>query len=178
MYKLKLLIDTNVLLDWILSRNSQCVDTVKIIGLCMQGDKIYGYLTANTLLEVYSVVSVDKRFNVTKTQELMKLLYDRFEILQLDRKLILKSIISLPHINLEKALHAYAADYEKIDFMVTRDVDDFNEYMGLISKANKSNVKVLNPKTFLGMIERIGRRIDINDDWGLVYGNTDASISN
>lgn len=183
MYKLKILVDTDVMLDWVCDSDCRNENAMRIVGLCVQQGKIQGYMAANIFLDVCRAIG--ERHDPTKTGEKMQFLYRNFEILKLDRKLALKALETSTGNGLDDGLIAYSADSEKIDFIITREVAKFQGLMDNIPKSTPqrllakltnvkvSKVKALSPEGFLQLVESVGQELDLNDSWGLVHRNSE-----
>jgi|GEM_PF-5796852 len=181
MYKLKVLVDANVLLDGIFEKESHhgSKTASRIVGLCVQDGKIQGYLAAHVFYDVCRVIN--EHFAPSAAGEKIQFLYRSFDILTLDRKTAIRAIELSVAGKFDDSLLAYSADSEKMDFIVTSDVDKFQclmhnlpkslpqRVMAKITNARVSKVKILTPEGFMQMAESIGYVLDLTDNWGLIY---------
>jgi len=136
MRNLALLIDTNVILDWILMRTPFHLDATRIVDMCMRG-KVKGYLAAHTILNIFYITRKD--FDVEERRDLSRFLCARFEIIGINQELILDALDAFNFVDIEDGVQEQAAVHEQLDYIVTRDVRGF---VG-------SKVKVLLPEDFL-----------------------------
>ncbi|TDX42354.1 type II toxin-antitoxin system VapC family toxin [Orenia marismortui] len=132
---IKATIDLNVILDF-LNKRKHHMEAAKILELCTEG-KIKGYVCAHEITTLAYFLM--KNYNDTK-----KVKYVLHELLDLF------STISVTESILKKSLNSKIKDYEdaviemsslknKIDYIITRNLDDFKH----------SGVKAISPEEFL-----------------------------
>jgi len=132
----KILIDTDVLLDFLYERESFCEASAKILNLC-DLNKISGWLTPVILSNVYYILrkSHSHKEVVVKLRELLKIL----NVLSMNKDTVLLALNS-EFTDFEDALQNYAAEFNgEINFVVTRNINDYKN----------SSLKVLTPNDFL-----------------------------
>jgi len=139
MKNMALLIDTNIVLDWILKRQPFHQEASQIIDLCMCG-KHHGYLAAHSILNVFYIIRKD--LCVEERKDLTRLLCNKFEIIGIECRQILKSLDIFNFKDIEDSLQIQCAIEENLDFIITRNIKDF-QY---------SRVKALLPEDFLAML--------------------------
>lgn len=119
---MRVLLDTNILIDVLQSREPWCYDGQKIFLLAAE-EKFDACITANTVADIHYLM----KFNLhdeKKTRTILKTLFQLFEILD------------TCSIDCEKALHSSLRDYEdalmnetaareKISCIITRNIKDF-----------------------------------------------------
>jgi len=137
-----LLTDTNILLDWILKRQPFHQNATNIIELCMHG-KIQGYLAAHTVLNIFYITRKD--FDLEERRDLSRLLCYRFEIIGIDRRLMIEALDTFDFNDLEDGLQAKCAIEKNLDYIITRDMDGFKD----------SDVKAILPEDFLTLWSHI-----------------------
>ena len=131
-----ILIDTDVLLDFLYEREPFCEDSARILNLC-DLNKISGWLTPVILSNVYYILRKSHSHNevIVKLRELLKFL----NILSMNKDTVLLALNS-KFADFEDALQNFAAEYSgEINFVITRNVKDYKN----------SLLKVLAPKDFL-----------------------------
>jgi len=131
-----ILIDTDVLLDFLYERESFCEDSAKILNLC-DLSKISGWLTPVILSNVYYILRKSYSHNevVVKLRELLKIL----NVLSMNKDTVLLALNS-EFTDFEDALQNYAAEYNSgINFIITRNIKDYKN----------SLLEVLTPNDFL-----------------------------
>jgi len=131
-----ILIDTDVLLDFLYERESFCEDSANILNLC-DLNKISGWLTPVMLSNMYYILRKSHTHNevVVKLRELLKIL----NVLSMNKDTVLLALNS-EFTDFEDALQNYAAEFNgEINIVVTRNVKDYKN----------SSLKVLTPNDFL-----------------------------
>jgi predicted nucleic acid-binding protein len=134
-----LLIDTNVVLDWILKRSGFHENATKIVGFCMSG-KMRGYLAAHTVLNVFYITRKD--FSLEERRDLSRLLCNRFEIIGVNRQIMLDALAVSDFRDLEDEVQSQCAADENLDYIITRDIGGFVN----------SKVRPISPNDFLAAI--------------------------
>ena len=137
-----LLIDTNVVLDWLMKRQPFNNEATKIIALCIKRD-VTGYLACHSIPNILYIVRKD--FGVEKRKEIGLMLCYRFNIIGIDRQIIIKALQNKNWDDLEDGLQMQCAIVEKIDYIITRDQSGFES----------SAVQAISPEAFLKLYERM-----------------------
>jgi predicted nucleic acid-binding protein len=135
-----LLIDTNIVLDWILERRPLADPAKRVIELCINGD-LRGYLAAHTILNIFFIVRKEK--SVAERKEILLMLCDSFEIINVEKVMIICALENEKWNDLEDGLQMHCAAHEKLDYIITRNIKDFTH----------SEIKALLPEDFIKMRE-------------------------
>ena len=114
---MKILIDTNVILDVLCDRTDFVESSSKIWKLC-EVEKIDGYISALSIPNIVYILR--KELTPEKTQQIIEQLFMIFHIADLKSS------------DIRKAANMKTSDYEdaiqmKVDFIVTRNIKDFIE---------------------------------------------------
>jgi predicted nucleic acid-binding protein len=119
MKNMALLIDTNVMIDHVAMRNGFYEDADKIIELCALG-KVKGYLASHTILNMFHILRKD--FSVAERREILTALCIDFEVIGIDRIMILKALISDNFRDLEDDMQMQieCAISARLDYIITR----------------------------------------------------------
>jgi len=140
MKNMQVLIDTNVVLDWLMRREPFQADSKYIMEKCMFGN-VKGYLTAHMLSDLFYILRKD--FAVNKRKELLMLLCNTMDIISEDKESI-KAVLSKEAWNdLEDGLQMQCASDMNLDYIVTRNIKDFKE----------SDVLPILPEQFIALYE-------------------------
>ena len=121
--QMKLLIDSNVILDYLADRVpfAQSADT--IFSLCSSGD-ITGFMTASAVTDIYYVVR--KAVGHRMALENIRLVSGLLEITEVCKSDIVCALeMDMP--DFEDAVISVCAKREKADYIITRDVKDFSK---------------------------------------------------
>ena len=131
----RVLVDTDVIMDFLLDREPFASQSEKIINLCFNKN-IKGYTTPVIISNLYYILrKISTREKVT---EKIRNLMSFFDVAPIDKKVILTALNS-EFSDFEDALQNYAAlSSGNIDFIITRNIKDYK----------KSSIGVLTPVEF------------------------------
>jgi len=138
MKNLALLLDTNILLDWVLQRRPFHQSSSAVIELCLSGD-VDGFVAVHSVLNFYYVTRKD--YSTDDRRLLSQFLCERFNIVGVDREIVLKALSALGFKDLEDDLQIQCAIETQMDYIITRDVKGFAS----------SDVKIISPDDFLSI---------------------------
>ena len=134
----KVLLDSNVILDFFFDREPFSDNAAQILSLC-ESKEITGYITPVILSNVYYLLRQSATHE--KVIEKLKMLVSFTEILVINKESILQALHS-EFKDFEDALQNYAAEInDTIDCIVTRNTKDYR----------KSTLGVLTPENYLKM---------------------------
>jgi predicted nucleic acid-binding protein len=133
---MKVLIDTNIIIDAVNNRTPFNVSAEKIFLLCA-ADSMEGIISASCITDIYCI-SRKYYQSIDKAKEIIIKLFDIFTICDIT-KADLQKAFNLPIKDYEDALIAQCASRSGCTVIVTRNIKDF-EY---------SPVKALSPDDFL-----------------------------
>lgn len=136
MKNMKVLIDTNVILDWLLHREPFHRNAEYIIEKCMFGN-VDGYLTAHMMSDLFYILRKD--MTAEKRKKLLILLCDTMEIIFEDKETIRGTLCNEQWMDFEDGLQMQCADKEEVDYIVTRNTKDFK----------MSKVTAIEPEQFI-----------------------------
>lgn len=122
MKNLRILIDTNIILDWLLYREPFHSNAEYIVAKCMSGD-VDGYLTAHMMSDLFYILR--KKLTVEKRRNLLIFLCNTMGIISEDKETIRKTLCNEQWMDLEDGLQMQCADKEEMDYIVTRNIRDF-----------------------------------------------------
>lgn len=132
---MKVLFDTNIILDFALQRDEYFSDTLKLFKL-IENNSIEGHLTATTITDIYYITKKQKGHKVAI--RFIKSLTELFEIIGVDRSIILEALKSTNY-DFEDSIQSMAASFNGLKTIITRNVKDFNH----------KDVYACSPKEFL-----------------------------
>lgn len=118
---MRVLVDTNVVLDYLLEREPFVVDAEALFG-AIESQLIAGYITATTLTDIFYIVRKE-RGAATAKQAVSRILTG-MQICTVDRS-ILEAAISSNLVDFEDAVQLSCAFKENLDAIVTRNAQDF-----------------------------------------------------
>lgn len=118
---MKILIDTNVVIDYLADRIPFADHAEQVLMLCESG-KVDGLVTANAITDIYYIVR--KVAGREKTLEAIRTLCSILDIADVGKTDILNAM-ELDMLDYEDALAAQCAKRVKADYIVTRDISDY-----------------------------------------------------
>ena len=133
---MKLLIDTNVVLDALMSREPW-VEQAQNIVIAVAQEKAEGFITASSFTDIHYLLRKHLKDKEQTKQSLLKLLA-LVNVLDVNGTDCEKAF-DLPMSDYEDALLAYCGKRHKMDFIVTRNLKDFSD----------SPVKAIEPEEIL-----------------------------
>jgi len=140
MKNMQVLIDTNVVLDWLMRREPFQADAKYIMEKSMFGD-VEGYLTAHMLADLFYILRKD--FDVRKRKELLMLLCNTMDIISEGKESIKAALSNEAWNDLEDGLQMQCAADKNLDYIVTRNIKDFKD----------SEVMPILPEQFIALYE-------------------------
>jgi predicted nucleic acid-binding protein len=130
----RILIDTDVILDFFFDRKPFSDDAAKVLSLC-ESREIKGFITSVIISNVYYLLRQTATHE--KVVEKLMQLVTITEVLTTDRNVIIKALNS-NFKDFEDALQNYSAELNgQIDLIVTRNIKDFkNSALGVMTPGN------------------------------------------
>ena len=132
---MKVLIDTNVILDVLCNRSEFVEDSSRVWKYC-EVNQIEGYISALSVPNIVYILR--KELTPQKTQQLIQQILMIFEVIDL-KSSDLKNAAEMLSSDFEDAVQMCCANRIKADYIVTRNIRDFKE----------SKVPALKPSEFL-----------------------------
>lgn len=132
---MKVLIDTNIILDVLSNRKEFVDDSSKVFKLC-EIKRIIGYVSSLSIPNLVYILR--KELNKDKVKILVEKLMLIFDIVELKEEDI-KQATELNFTDYEDAIQSCQASRLKLDFIITRNIKDYKN----------SKVKAVNPSELL-----------------------------
>ena len=138
---MKILIDTNVILDCLMNRQDYVDNATKIFKLC-ETKKVKGYISALSIPNIIYILRKElDNFKIKKIIDTLSLIFEIIELSSED----LKNACLLNFNDYEDAIQSIHARKSKSNFIVTRNDKDFSN----------STTPAIMPEKFLELIESI-----------------------
>lgn len=118
---MRLLLDTNVVLDVLLNRSPWITEASEIWPANDDG-RVTGYVTASAITDIFCVARRLASLNIAHAA--VRTCLEAFQICTIDRR-VLEEAISLPGKDFEDNLQVACANIEGLDAIVTRDPKGF-----------------------------------------------------
>ncbi len=135
---MKILLDTNIVLDLLLQREPFSNEAVKIFSL-VESKKLEAYLCATTITTVYYLIS--KSLKKTQADKVIDDLLQLFKIAPVTKDILIVSLKNNGK-DFEDSVLYTSAKFSSVDIIITRDKKGFTN----------SSVLVQEPKEFLASI--------------------------
>ena len=119
---MKILIDTNVILDVLCNRKDFVDDSLKVFKYC-EANQISGYISALSIPNIVYIMR--KELDNERIKEILKTLTSLFTVVDLRESDLLKAA-ELDFLDYEDAIQAVCAARAKVNYIVTRNIKDFN----------------------------------------------------
>lgn len=116
------LIDTNVLLDFLLGREPYFSNADRIIKLCVE-QKIQGFMAAHSISNMFYILRKD--MSAETRREVLLNLFDILAIEAIDSVKVIAALKNSAFMDLEDCLQSDCAGKIKADYIVTRNTKDF-----------------------------------------------------
>ena len=117
----KILIDLNIILDFLNKRNFH-VEAAQVINMCVE-KKISGYICAHEVTTLSYFLLKDQK-DKTKVINAITALLDIFNIIPIDETILRDSLIS-PISDYEDAVIEVSSMKTNIDYIISRNISDF-----------------------------------------------------
>lgn len=118
---MKILIDTNVILDVLCNRKDFAEDSLKVFKFC-ETNQITGYISALSISNIVYIMR--KELDNGRIKEILTLLTSIFSVVDLRGSDLIKAS-SLDFSDYEDALQSVCASRIKVNYIVTRNIKDF-----------------------------------------------------
>lgn len=119
---MKILFDTNVVLDVLLNREPFAADSIKLFN-AVESKNITGFLCATTITTIEYLCT--KHIGKNATRQTIVSLLQLFSIAEVNQKILINAVNS-PFSDFEDAVLYQAGVYIGIEGIVTRNIKDFN----------------------------------------------------
>lgn len=137
---MKLLLDTNILLDIALKREPFFSDSANVFRI-IDNKFIFGFITATTVTDLYYIARKERGH--LSSLEFIDNLLQIIDIVGIDKEIIMDAI-KLNVSDFEDSIKSVAAIYSGIDIIITRNTKDFKH----------SEIKALTPTEYLAFFAK------------------------
>ena len=136
MKSMKILIDTNVIMDSLIGREPFFDDSDKVLKLCSE-HKIEGYVAGHTITNLFYLLR--KHYSNNDSRNILLNLIEFLKVENIDIGKIKLALENVDFKDFEDCLQVECGYSIQADFIITRDVKDFS----------LSKIKCLSPSEFL-----------------------------
>ena len=138
---MRILIDTNILLDYIVKREPYEEAARKIIFACKQGD-VTGCIAAHSISNIFYILRKD--FTITERRNILYDLCELFKVEGIDKYKIMRALENEDFSDFEDCLQMECAVSFGADYIVTRNINDLK----------KGDVSCIMPDEFCNLLEK------------------------
>lgn len=131
----KVLLDTNVILDFALQREKYVANSRKILQLAFES-KIVAFITATTITDIYYIAR--KNIGKKKSLDFLVNILSFLEVANVDKRVILRAL-ELDFNDFEDAIQECSAYHSDIPIIITRNEKDYKD----------SRLHIFNPEEYL-----------------------------
>ena len=136
----KVLIDTDVILDFLFDRKPFSEDAAQILSWC-ENSKIQGFVTSIMLSNIYYLLR--KTAKHEKVIENLKMLLNIVDVITTNKDTVLDALHS-EFKDFEDALQNFSAqNHDEIKVIITRNIKDYK----------RSNLVVMEPETYINLVK-------------------------
>lgn len=136
----RILIDTNVLLDYLLTREPFYQDAKNVISVCVDG-RVKGCIAAHSISNMFFILRKD--YDAKERREVLVNLCSIFDIEGIDRIKLVSGLQNEDFSDFEDCLQMECAKSYGAEYIVTRNIDDYKA----------SEIKAILPKDYLEMLK-------------------------
>lgn len=134
----KILIDANVLIDYLLEREPFFEDAKDVILSCTDG-KVKGCIAAHSIPNIFFILRKD--YSAKERREVLSNLCSIFDVEGIDKTKLLAGLTNEDFSDFEDCLQMECAKSYGADYIVTRNVSDYST----------PEIKAIMPKDYLGL---------------------------
>lgn len=132
----RILVDTNVLLDYLLTREPFYKDAKEVVISCVDG-RAKGCIAAHSISNMFYILRKD--FSISERREVLINLCSIFDVEGIDKVKLLEGLQNNEFSDFEDCLQMECAKAYRAEYIVTRNIDDYKV----------SEVKAILPKDYL-----------------------------
>lgn len=136
---MKVLIDTNIMIDAITNRDGKNCSSAKVIDLCALNE-IEGFLAPHSLSNMYYILR--KQYSDSERRTILKRYSCILKAVELNVNVLVSAIYNDDITDFEDAIQCACAEAAGADYIVTRNTKDYA----------KSSVKAVSPEELLKLI--------------------------
>ena len=136
----KVLIDLNIILDFLNKRNFH-EEAANIINMCVE-KKLFGFIAAHEITTL-SYFLLKEKEDKNKAADIISALLDMFNIIPIDEKILREALFS-PVKDYEDAVIEVSSVKNSIDYIISRNLGDFKSARVQVFTPEQFFIKVSN----------------------------------
>ena len=139
MKNMDILLDSNIILDWLQQREPFYQNARKIVESCMFGN-LAGFVTSHSLCDMYYILRKD--FSLEQRLNFIRLISERCTVITENANDFIAVTNNPVTKDLEDGLQMQCAAQNELNYIVTRNIKDFTD----------SSVPAIMPEDFIAML--------------------------
>ena len=136
---MKILLDTNVIIDYIEKRGQFAEASTRVFNLCEE-DFFEGFIAAQSVADIFYILR--KKFTVDKRKDILNDICETLDIAEITKWHVHSALADNVLCDLEDGIIMKCAEDNGFDFIITRNVKDFES----------SKIPIVTPQEFLDKI--------------------------
>ena len=120
---MKVLIDTNILLDIILLREQHLELSRRVLQCCLS--LVDGYIAVHTFSNMFYILHEAEDFSIEECRNVFNKFLYVFDLASLDKSDMIAAVNNEAFDDLEDSMQHQSSISSKLDYIITRNVDDF-----------------------------------------------------
>jgi predicted nucleic acid-binding protein len=116
-----ILIDTNIILDYLIARQPFMDNANKVLHLCF-GQKCGGYIAAHSVTNIFYILR--RQFSVSERKRMLVELCEFIEVAGIQKKHVIDALVNEDFNDLEDRLQVECARLVNADYIITRNITD------------------------------------------------------
>ena len=137
---MKVLVGTNILLDVILLREPHLELSKRVLQCCQS--LVDGYIAVHTFSNMFYILHETEDFTIEECRDTFNKLLYVFDVASLDKSDVISAVNNEAFDDLEDSMQHQSSIACKLDYIITRNVEDFE----------KSTVPAVTPEKFLKLV--------------------------
>lgn len=137
---MKVLIDTNILLDVILLREPHLELSRRVLQCCLS--LVDGYIAVHTFSNMFYILHETEDFSIEECRNVFNKFLYVFDVASLDKSDMIAAVNNEAFDDLEDSMQHQSSIACKLDYIVTRNIDDFEN----------ATVPAITPEKFLKLV--------------------------
>jgi predicted nucleic acid-binding protein len=134
-----IMLDTDVILDYLISRKPFTDTAERILRLCFD-EKSKGYIAAHSITNIFYILR--KRYSTTERKKMLLELCEFIEVDKKKKEQVIDALLNEEFSDIEDRLQVECARVVNADYVITRNIEDFS----------LSPIPAIQPTDFLTMI--------------------------
>ncbi len=138
---MNVLIDTNVMLDYLCQRSEFCEASNKIMEMCAE-EKFSGFIAAHSVLNAYFILR--KEYGDDERRKIILKYLEIVDVVSINRQKIENCLLNVDFKDLEDCLQDECAASCGAEYIITRNIKDFQQ----------SKISAIIPEDFIKLMEQ------------------------